>query len=127
MAARRRGKRNCILRFKPDLWGRVPESEGTVLFDGTVTLEGTEGMVTLSEAMVVGKTLTITLEGQTVTAECIDYEGAVAAIASVFFESAERNMSIAMPPGETTAYIELENVEPHIEGGEFSLKIVQSE
>ena len=97
-----------------------------MLYDGALELEETEGAVTLSSPMVVGKMLEITLDGQTVTAETVDYEGAVVAIATINFEGAERGMSITMPPGEETAYIELENVEPHIVGGEFPLKLVQS-
>lgn len=97
-----------------------------MLFDGTLELEETDGAVPLSSPMVAGKTLTITLDGETVTAEVADYEGAAIAVTKINFESAERNMSIAMPPGEETAYIELENVEPHIVGGEFPLKLVQS-
>ena len=97
-----------------------------MLFDGTLELEEAEGAVTLSSPMVAGKTLNITIDGQTVTAETTDYEGAVVAIATVNFEGAVRNMSIAMPPGEETAYIEFQNVEPQLVGGEYSLKLVQS-
>lgn len=97
-----------------------------MLFDGTLEIEEAEGAVALSSPMEVGKTLSITLDGQTVTAETMDYEGAVAAIATINFEGAERGMSIAMPPGEETAYIEFEDVEPQLVGGEYSLKIVQS-
>lgn len=127
MAIHVRRKRNVTPRFKPDMWGRDPGSEGEVLFEGTLELEEAEGSVALDSPMVAGKMLAITLDGQTVTAETVDYEGAVvASFPSINFEGAVRNMSIAMPPGEETAYIEFENVEPQLVGGEYSLKIVQS-
>lgn len=97
-----------------------------MLYDGALELEGTEGTVPLSSPMVAGKTLTITLDGETVTAEVADYEGATTATTKINFESAERTISIVMPPGYEMAVVEIENTEPHIEGGEFPLKLVQS-
>ena len=64
-----RRKRNHTLRFKPDLWGRVPAEDG-VLFDGTISLTDT-GEGTLIGTPVgglapqVGVTYDITINGTT--------------------------------------------------------------
>lgn len=64
-----RRKRNSTLRFKPDLWGRVPAEDG-VLFDGTISLTDTGGGTLLGTpvgalAPQVGVTYDITINGTT--------------------------------------------------------------
>lgn len=110
-----------------EAWGEVTEESGTVLFDGVIELEDSEGAVSLSGSMEVGKTLTITFGDKTSTATTADYEGAVVAMFKVMRGGSECDASIAQPPNETTAYIEIGTGSDDPMAGEFALKIVQTD
>ena len=125
MAARRRGKRNCTLRFKPDLWGRVPESEGTVLFDGTVTLmdndgEGLYAPVSISEPLVLGNTVTMTFGDESFTGTVTEPSPNVLAVlfdeeGTINIGTIESDTMIGVPYSMGT------------EGETVAVKVVQSE
>ena len=126
MAIHVRRKKHTTPRFKPDMWGRVPADQGTVLYDGsvTMTLEGEEpyqylsGTVSFDDTVEAFKWTTLYFDDGVYSNMATEDDGTI--YANFYTEDNDAFASV-YDTGE------IQSDEPMMSAGDHAVKIVQEE